>query len=64
MKAAIAGLSFMAAMMCLVILAAVGWVKNIVAIIPLLSGDITAMLVARIVGVPVAPLGAILGWFA
>lgn len=40
----------------------VGWVLNIAKIVGMLSGDINAMLVARIVGVFAAPLGAVLGF--
>lgn len=41
----------------------VGWVMNIIALVGILSGPITAMFVARIVGIPVPPLGAVLGLF-
>jgi len=41
----------------------VGWVMNIIAIIHTLGGDITAMFIARCVGVFAAPLGAVLGYF-
>jgi len=40
-----------------------GWVQNISKLLEMLGGDITAMLVVRIVGIPFAPLGVILGWF-
>lgn len=47
------------------IAAAIGWVINIVKIVS--SGFVIAewggMEVARIIGVLVAPLGAVLGWF-
>jgi hypothetical protein len=49
----------------LIVLAAiVGWVMNVVKLIGMIGdGGITTMFVARIVGVPVGPLGAILGYF-
>lgn len=48
-----------------VILAATGWIANIVQIIvnlPPSIGDITIMLVIKIIGIFVAPLGVILGF--
>lgn len=46
-----------------VVLGIIGWIMNIAAIVPLLEGDFTPWLVARIVGVVFFPLGAVLGWF-
>lgn len=40
----------------------VGWVLNIVAIVGLMGGDITAELVVRIVGVLAFPIGGIVGY--
>jgi hypothetical protein len=40
-----------------------GWIANVVKLIGMLGGEITAMFVARCVGVFAAPLGAILGFF-
>ncbi len=40
-----------------------GWVMNIIKIIPLVSDGFTAELVVRLVGVPVAIIGMIYGWF-
>ncbi len=40
-----------------------GWIMNIIDIIHTLHGPINAMFIARIAGVFVAPLGAILGYF-
>lgn len=40
-----------------------GWGWNVVKLIALLDGGITAMFVARIVGIFVVPLGVILGFF-
>ena len=44
-----------------------GWVANLVKLVPLVMVDgplmVTGMLVGRILGVFVAPLGAVLGFF-
>lgn len=40
----------------------IGWVLNIVAVVHGISGPLTTMMVARLVGIPVFILGAILGW--
>ena len=45
-----------------ILTAGVGWVINIVKLVGMLGGDITAMFIARIVGVAIAPLGAVLGF--
>lgn len=42
-------------------LAIIGWVKNIIAIVGS-DGTLTGMLIGRVIGVFVAPIGAILGW--
>ncbi len=42
---------------------AIGWIMNIVAIVNSNFNDITGLLVMRIIGVFIAPLGAILGYF-
>lgn len=48
----------------LIAVALAGWVMNIIEIINTgVSGDWTGMLVARVIGVFMAPLGAVLGWF-
>lgn len=41
----------------------IGWILNIVDIANSDFENVTGMLVLRIIGVFVAPLGAILGWF-
>ena len=41
----------------------VGWVMNIFDIVAAVSDPITAMFILRCVGIFVAPLGAILGYF-
>lgn len=40
-----------------------GWVANIFKLLDMLGGEVTAMFIARVVGVFAAPLGAILGFF-
>lgn len=40
-----------------------GWVLNIVKLIGLLDGGVSAWLIARGIGVVAAPLGAVLGYF-
>lgn len=40
----------------------VGWIMNIVAVIGLIGGDVSAELIVRVVGVFVAPLGAAFGY--
>ena len=57
------GLATLLAYVCVVVLGIAGWIMNIAAIIPLLDGGFTPWLVARIIGVVLFPLGAVLGWF-
>lgn len=40
-----------------------GWIANIVKFVGMLGGEVTAMFIARIVGIFAAPLGAVLGYF-
>ena len=40
-----------------------GWVMNIIELIGMTFDPITGMAVARIIGIFVAPLGAVLGYF-
>ena len=49
----------------LVIIAAmvIGWVMNIIEIVQTVADPITGMFVLRCVGIVVAPLGAVLGYF-
>lgn len=46
----------------IIILSLFGWVANLIQLIALLDGPITAMLLLKIAGVFAAPLGAILGF--
>ena len=50
------------AVVIIVLLGVVGWVLNIVKLVELAGGDVTAMFVLRIVGIFVGPLGCILGY--
>ena len=45
-----------------VIAAVAGWVMNIITIAHSNFSDLTGLLVLRVVGIFIAPLGAILGW--
>ena len=46
------------------IAAVVGWVMNIVKLVAMMGEvAVTPMFIARILGVPFGPLGAVLGWF-
>lgn len=47
----------------LMLLGVGGWIANVVKLIYMLDGSVTAMFIARVVGVFAAPLGAILGFF-
>ena len=47
----------------LVLAGVVGWFMNIFDIVAAVSDPITAMFILRCVGIFVAPLGAILGYF-
>lgn len=40
----------------------IGWVLNIIKLVGMLDGPVTAMFIARCIGVFAAPLGAILGY--
>ena len=41
----------------------IGWVRNIVIVSQSDFGEVTGFLVVRIIGILVAPIGAVLGWF-
>lgn len=47
----------------LFVVGAVGWMSNIVTIVSLWGGPLTIELGLRVVGIFVAPFGAILGYF-
>lgn len=43
---------------------AIGWIMNVVALVKMLGDPtVTPMFLARIAGVVIVPLGAVLGWF-
>lgn len=46
----------------LIFAAVVGWIANIVKIVGVISDPITGMFILRVVGIFVAPLGAVLGY--
>lgn len=50
-------------MFALAVAGAVGWVWNIVKIIGVCCDPVNGMLVMRLIGVFIAPLGAVLGYF-
>lgn len=56
-------LLFVVAQLVALIAAIAGWIMNIAGIVHTLGGPITAMFVARCVGVFAFPLGAVLGYF-
>lgn len=43
--------------------ACIGWVLNIIEVVKTISDPMTTLMLARLVGVIAAPLGAILGYF-
>ncbi len=42
---------------------AIGWIMNIVKFIGMLGGDVSSWFIARAVGIFLAPLGGVLGYF-
>lgn len=58
-----AGFVALAIYLVVLVLGLIGWVMNLFKIIPLLDNGLGAWLVARIAGLVVVPLGALLGWF-
>ena len=48
---------------CLLVLGgSIGWVHNIIAVAHSDFSSIDGMTVVRVIGIPVAPVGAVLGW--
>lgn len=45
------------------ILMFIGWVMNIYDVVQMLDGDITGKFLLKFVGIFLAPLGSVLGWF-
>ena len=56
------GLTGSLAIIALFIAGVIGWIMNIMAIAGSEFTPITGLLVLRVVGIFVAPLGAVLGW--
>ena len=41
-----------------------GWIANIVKFVGMIcDNEVTTMFIARVIGIPVGPLGAVLGYF-
>lgn len=57
------GLGLILTYLVILIALVVGWVMNIVSIVGTLADPITGMLIARLVGTIVFPLGGVLGYF-
>lgn len=58
----IAGVLFFLAVIGLIILSFIGWVLNILALVG--ANAFGVLEVVRVIGIFVAPVGTILGWFA
>lgn len=58
----IVSLSTMLLFLTIGVAAAIGWVMNIIKLLALIGGEITAELIVRGIGVFFAPLGAVAGW--
>ncbi|RWP18850.1 MAG: hypothetical protein EOR00_09435 [Mesorhizobium sp.] len=56
--------TFVLVYLAIIVAALYGWVVNLIAVIHLATADapLTTMGIVRIVGIPLAGLGAILGW--
>jgi len=46
----------------LILAAVIGWVMNIIQIVHMSDGGVTAKLIIKLIGVFAAPLGALMGW--
>lgn len=58
---AVAGLSVLLSF-ALFVGGTVGWVRNIIAVTHSDFSNINGELVVRVVGIPMAPVGAVMGW--
>jgi hypothetical protein len=54
--------SFELIIVILILLGVGGWIANIVKLVHMIDGAVTAMFIARAIGIFFAPLGAILGF--
>ena len=41
----------------------IGWFRNVIKVVHSDFNDINGELVVRVIGIPVAPLGSVAGWF-
>jgi hypothetical protein len=41
----------------------IGWIRNIVTLVHHDSGVVDGEVIVRAIGIPVAPVGAVVGWF-
>ena len=46
----------------LVIGGSIGWIRNVIAVVHSDFSHIDGMTVVRVIGIPAAPLGAVVGW--
>lgn len=53
------GLAYVAVL----VLAVIGYVMNLVKLVGMMDGGVSAMLIIRLVGIVAAPFGALIGWF-
>jgi len=56
------GAAFGLAYVAFIVLAVIGYVMNLVKLVGMMDGGVTAMLVIRLVGIVAAPFGALIGW--
>jgi hypothetical protein len=48
---------------CLVLVVGSGWVMNIIHLVNTPLSPLTTELIIRFIGVPIAPVGVVMGWF-
>lgn len=58
------GVTAVIAWVALAIFTLIGWFMNLFAIFGSINDEITTLMILRIVGLIVVPLGVLLGWFA
>lgn len=49
-------------MLCIMFMAAIGWIANLVQVMGMLSEPLTALIVLKLAGILIAPAGVVLGW--
>lgn len=62
-RATNAGFAIILAYLAVLLMLVIGWVANIVKILETFGGELTGMLITRLVGTVVFPLGGVLGYF-